>query len=188
MTCIVGFIDKKNKRIIIGGDSAESNGLNLTIRKDLKVFENGDFIFGCTTSYRMIQLLQYSFNPPENIYKTDVFKYMCIDFIPSLFRCFKAGGFLQKDKNGVEIGGTFLVGYKDRLFKIQDDFQVSENIYGFDACGSGQDFALGSLYTSSSEKNAEKRVLMALEAAEYLSIGVKRPFALIYSNYNHNTK
>ena len=55
MTCIVGLINKENKSVTIGGDSSGLAGSDLTIRKDPKVFKNGDFIFGCTSSsFRMI--------------------------------------------------------------------------------------------------------------------------------------
>lgn len=60
MTCIVGIIDKKQNNVLIVGDSCESNGSENSIRKDAKVFANDDFIFGCTTSFRMIQLLRFS--------------------------------------------------------------------------------------------------------------------------------
>ena len=65
MTCIVGYLDKKTKKVTIGGDSAGVAGLDITIRKDEKVFKVDNFIIGCTSSFRMIQLLRFSFKPPE---------------------------------------------------------------------------------------------------------------------------
>jgi hypothetical protein len=38
MTCIVGYIDRQNKKIYMGGDSASVGGNTLRIRKDPKVF------------------------------------------------------------------------------------------------------------------------------------------------------
>ena len=38
MTCIVGYIDKKSKKTIIGADSAAVDGFEITARKDTKVF------------------------------------------------------------------------------------------------------------------------------------------------------
>jgi ATP-dependent protease HslVU (ClpYQ) peptidase subunit len=179
MTCIVGIVDKKSKKVIIGGDSASSAGSNIYIRKDVKVFRNRDFIIGCTTSFRMIQLLRFSFKPPE-IKNKDIYEYMCTDFINSVRDCFKKGGYIQTYSDGDEKGGTFLVAYKDRLFKIENDFQVGENINGIDACGSGQNFALGALFSLTNYKlSAEEKIIKALEAAEFLSMGVSRPFVLI---------
>jgi ATP-dependent protease HslVU (ClpYQ) peptidase subunit len=178
MTCIVGILDKQLKQVVIGGDSAESNGCSLSIRKDTKVFENGDFVIGCTSSFRMIQLLRFSFKPPK-IKSKDIYEYMCTDFINAVRSCFIDGGFTEKNSGGAETGGNFLVAYKDRLFKIQCDFQVSENLNGIDAVGCGADFALGALFSLSEQNMTTKdKVLKALEAAEFLALGVGRPFVI----------
>lgn len=178
MTCIVGYIDKKNKKVIMGGDSAAIAGLDLTIRKDNKVFNNGDFVIGCTSSFRMIQLLQYSFKPPE-IKTKNIHQYMCTDFINEVRKCFQEGGFLQKYTDGDEKGGTFLVGYKNKLFKIDNDFQVAENINGYDSIGCGDDYALGSLYIlNKTSKSPIDIVLLALNTASYFSAGVSKPFII----------
>lgn len=174
MTCIVGFVDKNNKKVVIGGDSAGINGLDITIRKDEKVFKNGDFVIGCTSSYRMIQLLRFSFKPPK-VYDKEVYEYMCTDFINGVRKCFEEGGYLQKYSDGDEKGGTFLVAYEDRLFKIEGDFQVGEATQGYASCGCGESFALGSIYNTV-EKNPKKIVLDALKCAENFSGGVRRPF------------
>lgn len=174
MTCIVGFIDKKNKNVIIGADSAGVAGLDITIRKDKKVFKVGDFIIGCTSSFRMIQLLQFSFTPPR-VHDKDVYEYMCTDFINTVRDSFKNGGYLQKWSDGDEKGGTFLVGYKDRLFKISNDFQVGESLRGYESCGCGESYALGSIF--SSEKTDPKSIVLeALKTAENFSGGVQSPF------------
>lgn len=179
MTCVVGMIDKVSKKVIMGADSQGSNGLNKTTRKDVKIFKNKDFVIGCTSSYRMVQLLRFSFTPPP-IDGKDVYEYMCSDFINKVRECFKDGGYLQKDNGGDDKGGTFLVGYKDRLFKIEGDFQVGESAEGFYSCGCGEDFALGSLYTTRKEYIPTKnKVLKALESAEYLALGVGKPFVIL---------
>ena len=66
MTCIVGMLNKG--KVIIGADSAGVSGLDVQIRKDPKVFITGEFVIGCTTSFRMIELLQFSLKiKPQNI-------------------------------------------------------------------------------------------------------------------------
>lgn len=179
MTCIVGFVDKKSKSVFIGADSAASGAVNITTRKDPKIFKNGEFIFGCTSSYRMIQLLRFSLKIPE-IGSKDIFDYMCTDFINSVRECFKSGGYAQKFSDGDERGGTFIVGYKKRLFKIDSDFQVAESYNGIEAAGCGMDFALGSMYsTPDLDSNPKEKVLTALKAAEFLALGVRRPFIIM---------
>lgn len=179
MTCIVGMIDKNTDKVIIGGDSASVGDSNIYLRKDAKVFKNGEFVIGCTSSFRMIQLLRFSFHPPE-IGDKDIYEYMCTYFINTVRECFKNGGYLQKYTDGDEKGGTFLVAYKNRLFKVENDFQVGETICGFDSCGCGQDFALGVLFSLQKEElTTAQKLTKALEAAEYLSTGVASPFVLI---------
>ena len=176
MSCIVGLVDKN--KVYIGCDSAGVCNDIITKRKDSKIFKNGDFIIGCTTSYRMIQLLRYSFKPPE-INKKEIYNYMCTDFINEVRKCFKKGGYLQKYPAGDDLGGVFLVAHKDRLFFIDDDFQVGESHVGYQAAGGGEKFALGSLHTSSLFKKSEDRINAALEAAAFHCTCVCKPF-LIY--------
>lgn len=172
MTCIVGLIDKGS--VHIGGDSAGASGQSVTVRADRKVFRKQDFIFGFTSSFRMGQLLAHSFDPPERHAKTDVYAFMVTEFVNALRRCLQDGGFAQKH-NEVESGGTFLVGYHGRLFKIHTDYQVGEAADGFDACGCGQQIALGALFASAHSPPHE-RLAIALNAAERFSTGVRGPF------------
>ena len=178
MTCIVGYLDKKTKKVTIGGDSAGVAGLDITIRKDKKVFKVGEFIIGCTSSFRMIQLLRFSFKPPE-IKSKNIYEYMCTDFINAVRECFKDGGYLQKYSDGDEKGGTFLVAYKNRLFRIENDFQVAESLNGIDAVGCGANYALGSLYILTKQNLTPKeKVLKSLETASLFSAGVSKPFVI----------
>ena len=178
MTCIVAMLDKHTNKVIVGGDSASVADSNILIRNDSKVFKNSEFVIGCTTSFRMIQLLRFTFKPPE-IGEKDIYEYMCTDFIDEVRECFKRGGYSQHYSGGDEKGGTFLVAYRNRIFRVEDDFQVGETIYGFDACGCGQDIALGAMCALNGSKlTTSQKVMKALEAAECFSTGVARPFIL----------
>ena len=176
MTCIVGMIDRKSNKVIIGGDSLSSTNIFISSRKDTKVFKKGSFVIGCTSSFRMIQLLRFSLVLPE-INKKDIYEYMCTDFIDAVRECFSRGGFLQKEQTGEETGGQFLVGYEDRLFIIDNDFQVGETYDEFNSVGCGSDFALGCIYLLRDKKiPIENKIRQALEAAEHFSPFVKQPF------------
>lgn len=178
MTCIVGFLDNKTGKVTIGADSAGVAGLDISIRKDVKLFKNKDFIIGCTSSFRMIQLLRFKFKPPH-IDDKEIYEYMCTDFVDAIRECFKNGGFITKDKE-VETGGVFLVGYKNRLFCIQSDFQVAETLNGMDACGCGESYALGALYILSEyDLPSEDKILKSLETASSFSAGVAKPFHVL---------
>ncbi len=172
MTCIVGLVD--DDRVYIGGDSAGVGGYSLTIRKDRKVFQSGGYLLGCTSSYRMIQLLRYSLTPPVYDGTTDLERHLTTTFIDAVRECFKAGGYAQKT-NEQESAGSFLLGIAGRLFTIDADYQVGEALDGYDADGCGSDVALGVLYATPTLKPSI-RIDLALAAAEHHSAGVRGPF------------
>lgn len=179
MTCIVGIVDHKKSRVFIGGDSAgvNCNSLDISTRNDAKVFKIGKFVIGCTSSFRMIQLIRFELKPGK-VGRKDLFSYMCTDFIDKLRRCLKKGGFTTIDKS-VETGGTFLVGYEDRLFAVYDDFQVSESANYYEACGSGEDFAKGAMaYLQTEKMRSEDKIEIALEIACRHNAGVRGPFII----------
>lgn len=175
MTCIVGLV--KDGKVYIGGDSAGVAGLDLEIRADEKVFRNGEFIMGFTSSFRMGQLLRYKFKPPYHMPNKSDDEYMVSDFVEAVRECLKAGGYAA-NHNGEENGGTFLVGYRGNLYVIEDDYQVGKPIAPYSAVGCGSQIAKGSLF-SSEHLSAKERVLEALNAAENFSAGVRRPFHVV---------
>ena len=174
MTCIVGIA--QNGKTYLGGDSAGVSGLDITVRKDKKVFTNGEFVMGFTSSFRMGQVLQYEFMPPEiNTDDDDLMRYMVTKFIPEVRKTFKDTGYSR--------GGCFLVGVRGRLFQIDSDFQVGENIDGYAAVGCGESYAMGSLFTTGTDAKLKPkwRLEKALEAAAKMSGGVCAPFNFVHS-------
>lgn len=196
MTCIVGFVDRVNKEIIMGGDSAGVAGLEISKRKDTKVFiKDNKFIIGFTTSFRMGQILHY--NPlhieEQSSYEDDL-AFMVKKFIPAVQDLFQKNYYGGIDQKQGAIGGTFLVGYKDNLYRIDSDFQVALGHKDYDSCGCGDNYALGSLHTSihlnklvknyrNYDYNTEKIVLRSLITAAEFSAGVCSPFNIIKLKY-----
>jgi ATP-dependent protease HslVU (ClpYQ) peptidase subunit len=172
MTCIVGVAHEG--QVWVGGDSAGVAGHDVTVRTDRKVFRNGAFVMGFTTSFRMGQLLAVKLQPSRYHQEDDPWRYMVDSFIDDVRKCLKEGGF-AKVENGVDRGGQFLVGFRGRLFNVAGDYQVGEATVGFDAVGCGESFALGSL-AETSALEPEERVRHALIAAERFSGGVRGPF------------
>jgi len=173
MTCIVGI--KYDNSVYIGGDTLGSNGYSKVVRSDEKVFRNGPFVMGFTSSYRMGQLLKYALVPPP-VDETNLNHYMVVDFINAVRACLKEGGWQQTD-DGQERGGTFIVGYKDKLFSIHGDFQVGINADGYDAVGCGENFALGSLHSTTGDPKV--RIRKAIAAAAHNSTGVGGPVTIL---------
>lgn len=175
MTCIVAFRD--NDTVYMGCDSAGVGGYSRQNRVDPKIYRVGSMLIGFTTSFRMGQLLGYSLTPPKHHADVPVENYMATAFINTVRDCLKAGGFAEKDKER-EVGGTFLVAYRSRIFEIESDYQVAERQEPYSAVGCGYDLALGSLFTSEGQAEARSRVEIALRAAAAFSAGVHPPFRI----------
>jgi ATP-dependent protease HslVU (ClpYQ) peptidase subunit len=184
MTCIVGFLDKKNDCVWIGGDSLGSNSYTKATQSPSKVFRHDIFknvIMGGTTTFRHLDLLKYSENIFDKIdfYENAVLdhKYMVTKFVPKVIDLFKTGIISEYEKDR---GGNFIVGANNRLFEIQDDYAVLEPTDGICAVGCGEDVAMGSLLTTlDMDMTPLNKVQVALQAAEKRCCGVQRPFHII---------
>ena len=175
MTAIAGVVE--DGKVWIGGDSAGVADYSLTLRADEKVFKNGPFLFGFTTSFRMGQLLRYAFNPPDHDPRIDDFKYLVTTFMDAVRDCLKNGGYASSS-GGSEKGGTFLLGYKGNLYSVYDDYQVGKAVDGINAVGCGEQIVKGALFVQQNVK-PEKRIKLALTAAERFSSGVRGPFLVL---------
>ena len=119
MTCIVGIF--AGGIVYMGADSAGINADSITIRADEKIFIlKNRFLIGYTSSFRMGQLLRFSFRPPPQKKGQNDYEYMCTMFINSVIKCFNRGGFGKRDEDEEISGGQFLVGYKGNLYTIND--------------------------------------------------------------------
>lgn len=177
MTCIIGFI--KNKKVYIGGDSAGVGGLDVTLRRDSKVFKNGKFIIGYTSSFRMGQLLRFKLKVKDQDEEQDDYEYMCTTFIDAVRNCLKENAYTTIDDN-VEKIGYFLVGYNGHLYNIQSDLQVAESYDSFDSVGCGEDYAKGAMEILTKSKQSPRQIIKkALTIVVKFSGGVRPPFNIV---------
>jgi len=176
MTCVVGVVE--GERVYIGADAAGVNGWEVRESTVPKMFVNGAFVIGYTTSFRMGQILQHHLRvTPQGT--EDEMEYMVCTFVEAVRGCLKEYGF-SKVENNVEEGGFFLVGYKGRLYGVERDFQVNASADGIEAMGCGRQYALGALRVLETMP-ARERVVRALEVAAYYSGGVMGPFSVLES-------
>ncbi|WP_019012215.1 hypothetical protein [Deinococcus aquatilis] len=177
MTLIVGLIHDGIP--YLASDSCSSNGYTYNLTAGSKLFVNGGLSIGYTSSFRMAQLLEYSFAPPKRPKDTPALTYLARDVVPSLRKLFKEGGYGTVTHNE-ETGGQFLVVLDEQLFTVQSDFSVSAWREPFAAVGSGEQAALGALWATDGLKlPPEQRLLLALEAAESVIPTVRSPFYLM---------
>ena len=152
MTCIIGYLDKKNKVSWIGGDSLGSNGYTQSTESPSKVFRNKTFknvLIGGTTTFRHLDLLKYSdslFSESDWYKKIEIdHEFMVTKFIPNVIKLFK-NGVINEDET--KRGGNFIVATPSKLFEIQEDYSVLEPESGICAVGCGEEVAMGSLITT----------------------------------------
>lgn len=177
MTCVVGVVE--GERVYIGADAAGADGWEVRESRVPKVFANGPFVIGYTTSFRMGQILHYHLQVAPQGSEGEM-EYLVCTFVEAVRGCLKGYGF-SKVENNVEEGGFFLVGYKGGLYGVEGDFQVQAVADGVMAIGCGRGYALGALRALETMP-ARERVVRALEVAAYYSGGVMGPFSVLESS------
>lgn len=186
MTCIVALRD--NNKVYMGGDAAASDDKTGLIfqRIDPKVFKVGQYGIGFIDSFRMGQILQYSWVPPKYTLTAgnkNLDKFMRTKFVDSVKEAFRESGYgiFSGNSEDGDQGGVFLVSVAGtgRIFTVDSDFHIGEVDVPYMAEGSGQELALGSLYSTYAVKTSRKRVRMALEAAAKFNMSVRPPFTII---------
>lgn len=181
MTCVVGI--EAEGVVYMGGDSALSDADSGCVRmiEDPKVFVAGCLaVVGCCSSLRVLQALKYGFELPVARSGVDEMTYMVVDFVDAVRSTLQKKGTLKKEL-GVELHDShLLVGYRGRLYCVEEDFQVYRVTEPWQAIGSGADLALGSLHsTAGSLQSPCARIRMALEAAAAYNCAVRPPFHVV---------
>lgn len=182
MTCIVAIA--QNGTVYMGSDHAASDDKTgwIISRKEPKCFKVGQYGIAFTDSFRMGQILQYSWTPPKYTpTKTNsgLDKFMRTKFVESVKTAFKDGGYGSIGGADEDTGGIFIVGVCGRLFTIDEDFHVGENVVNYMAEGSGGMIALGALHATKNQKNPRLRLKAALEAATEFNMSVASPYTYI---------
>jgi ATP-dependent protease HslVU (ClpYQ) peptidase subunit len=186
MTCIVAL--SSGNKVFLGGDSAasdEKSGLILQVTAP-KVFKIGQYGIGFTDSFRMGQILQYTWVPP--LYKPtagykNLDKFMRTKFVESIKQTFQENGYGKfggSTEEGDE-GGVFLIAVAGtgRIFTMDYDFHIAEADVDYLAEGSGQQVALGSLFSTKNIRSPRTRVKTALESSAKFIMSVRGPFTII---------
>jgi ATP-dependent protease HslVU (ClpYQ) peptidase subunit len=174
MTCIAGV--KTEGGVLLAGDSLGSDGESGTSYLAPKVFRlSAQVAAGFTSSFRMGQLLEHNLELP--VLHGDERAWAIKDFVPALRELFEEHGY-SKIEHNEETGGTFLLAVRARLFLVQGDFAVLESRVPYDACGSGEQFAMGAMHALYRPKMKHHRAFLkaALDAASAFSVGVGPPY------------
>lgn len=185
MTCVVGMVDTEHKVQYIASDSLYSDGQRIAVGKVEKVFVSGKYLVGFCGSPRAIQLLRYNTKlpvPPRN--PKQLLPFMASTFIAHVRKLFNEHGMVLKGDNVMEQLGDMqsMVVVGGRIFVVWPDMQVEETTEMYNCIGSGEEYALGSLY-STEGNDAETRIRMAIAAASHHCETVGGPVNLLSLPY-----
>ena len=186
MTCIIGYIDRKNKKTYLGADSCVSNGYTHdTLPNSFKIFkskDNPNILIGFSGTLRNAQILKYNIKLPseeELEYNKEIFneEYIITKVIPNIQFSFKNND-LQNEGKTSKV--WLILAYKDKLFYVESNYGVREIIDDYASVGSGEYHASGSLFTSKSmDIDITEKIHIALQASSKYCDGVSKPFYII---------
>lgn len=176
MTVVIGI--KTKTGVMMGCDSFSGTEFLNERTGDAKVQKIGSFLIGMTGGFRVFQLITTSSIFKELKPKGNPFNFMINKFIPCLQDLLA-----KNDCKGVEdnlpfIDGHLLVAFGCNLFTVQNCLQVLRHGANYQVIGSGQQVALGALFTTKQEIDLRKRLLKCLQAAECYVPTVSKPFII----------
>ena len=173
MTCIVGI--SHDDVVYIGGDRGVSDDSSILSMLQPKVYVRDEWIYGYAGSLGNGQLFDFIDLPPIKKAE-DVYRVLRMDVVENYKSILDTHG-SSKDDDATD----FIIGCKGRLFEFNtDDWGVSE--VKEVAIGSGGNFALGSLHTTSQFEVATPyyRIEQALNASVFYSPTCQGPIDILY--------
>lgn len=192
MTVVVGIVH--NNVVHMAADTqASSCYVKHTISSKVFYITNGKekLLIGFCGTLRLMQIVKYHLVVPEHQEGDSDEEYLCTAFISRLRHACVLHGFSVIDNSEEKFSsGSILVGYRGKLFVIENNFQVMEIVDNYTAIGSGMEFSLGSLHTSEDYTNI-LTPLDRLSAAIYAacefcpSVGIKDSFSYMTLGSSH---
>lgn len=143
MTSVIGYA--ANGHVWIAGDSCVGNDNDQFVTLNKKVFRVGELLIGCSGSLRRWQLLQYELALSPDDDGGDPERYIVTVVVEAIRRLFadRAAAIIE---DGMEYGGTFIIGYRGHLYEMDNNYQVLERTSQTAAIGTGGPYALGAFH------------------------------------------
>ena len=142
MTCIVGYVEE-NGDVIIASDTRVCYGhLKRSVNK---VFRKNNLLFGLAGMLRQSQIIQYNLVIPEHPRGISDMEYMCHILGDAIRDKIKECDAFHIQDGNPDMNTHGLVGYNGELYFMSSDLAFVRTRDDYEACGSGQEFALGAL-------------------------------------------
>jgi ATP-dependent protease HslVU (ClpYQ) peptidase subunit len=183
MTAVLALIE--GGRVYMGGDSAtvwDNDTTRMSITSNPKVFRVGPFLVGSAGSGRTQRVLRHGWTPPPRR-KLAVEHWISTAVVDSIRKVLMDAGVAEKHDNTESARGDILLAHKGRVWRVDDDYNVDEPRDPIEGVGCGAIAGMAALLALAHRRNAarlppKERILAALEIAERLSWGVRRPFCV----------
>lgn len=144
MSVVVGLVGEDG--IYLGADGQATDGWQRIEMVAPKVFRCPPLVIGCVGTMRLIQILSTFLVLPKSD-GHDPLDFLVRHFVPAVQGILREHDCLQVKDGSAEIAGECecLIAAGNGLFRLSTDFQVIEREGGYDAIGSGAEYALGAL-------------------------------------------
>lgn len=164
----------------MASDSIAIDGLQAFTVSDPKVFVREEIGFGFCGSFRGGQLLRYALNVPEHPPGKSDMEYLVVDLVDALRDLWHSKGMLKSENDVQNVDLQCLIGYRGKLYYMDEDLQIGRSTNGYLAIGCGSDVALGAMHVLQKlEASPVEMLTGALEAAVAWCAGVRGPFTFI---------
>lgn len=141
MTCIFGMVS--DGKIYMVGDSCSANSEYRSVSAIRKIVRYDSMLLGFCGSWRDLQIAQTYFTPEARPEGTSDLRYLVkyvADPLRDLFRDYESVG-VESNKSTAD--SQILLGYRERIYTIETNFQVSARQDNIGSVGSGTYYALG---------------------------------------------
>jgi ATP-dependent protease HslVU (ClpYQ) peptidase subunit len=169
------FIGTENMHILLPPEETKI----FTLELKLVGAKKEQMIFGFAGSFRSAQVIKYNLTLPvfDSDDITSEMEYLVNYLVTDIKKIHRKNGIL-KDENGIEESeGCLLLGWRKKLYYIDDDYAVIPSITPYATIGSGEIVSYGSLHATLDTKlTAEDRINIALKSASTNNNFVREPF------------
>lgn len=185
MTCCIGY--KTNKNIYFIGDTQGSYDENKEIRLDPKIFKMNNMLFAVCGSFRMRDVLMYELNIPKLGLNEDIDRYVRTTVINGIRNLFIEKGIcIKTEESDLVSPGDILIAIRNKIYKIESDFQVGEinKPYVAIGCGSREAMAAMSMYERffnlpKTKKEVNIFLVNTLETVAELNLNVNNQYNIL---------
>lgn len=176
MTCLLATVHEG--KIYMAGDSCVANSYRRQIMSDSKVLRFDNMLIGFAGWPRDMQIVMTEYSPAGHPEGMDDLRYVIkyiAEPIRQLTRDFEHA---QIQENKATMESQLLVGYHQRVYTIETNFQITTNDENFGVVGSGTYYALGAFAALSESQGLtlEGRLLKTLEIVARYDPYVCAPF------------